>query len=130
MTKTTSFNAIEFESTPQTQRKERLWLVSLAGLTLLAFIGHWFFPLTPQRVQLLMASLGLHTHLGGHHFVDQRSWMGITNAADVLSNLPFAFFGAYGLWQAKSLSAAGRINRIQLHSLGVFFWLVADDCGL
>jgi hypothetical protein len=31
-----------------------------------------------------------------HHFADQRAWLGIPNAADVLSNLPFALVGAWG----------------------------------
>jgi hypothetical protein len=33
-----------------------------------------------------------------HNFVDQRAMWGIPNAFDVLSNLPFLFFGLYGLW--------------------------------
>ena len=32
-----------------------------------------------------------------HHFADQRTWLGIRNAADVLSNLPFAIAGFWGL---------------------------------
>lgn len=32
-----------------------------------------------------------------HDFADQRSWFGIPCALDVLSNLPFALFGAWGL---------------------------------
>jgi hypothetical protein len=34
---------------------------------------------------------------GFHQFVDGRAWLGIANAQNVLSNLPFAFFGATGL---------------------------------
>jgi hypothetical protein len=33
------------------------------------------------------------------HFADTRAWLGIPNAADVLSNLPFLLVGAWGLWQ-------------------------------
>jgi hypothetical protein len=32
-----------------------------------------------------------------HHFADQRQWLGISNAADVLSNLGFAIVGLYGM---------------------------------
>lgn len=32
-----------------------------------------------------------------HDFADQRSWLGLPCALDVLSNLPFALFGAWGL---------------------------------
>lgn len=31
-----------------------------------------------------------------HHFADQRAWLGVPCALDVLSNLPFALFGAWG----------------------------------
>jgi hypothetical protein len=39
-----------------------------------------------------------------HDFADQRSWLGIPNAADVLSNLGFALIGLYGMhlvWQQR-----------------------------
>jgi hypothetical protein len=32
-----------------------------------------------------------------HHFADQRSFLGIPNFADVVSNVPFAVFGLWGL---------------------------------
>jgi hypothetical protein len=32
-----------------------------------------------------------------HQFADQRSWCGVPNAADVLSNLAFAFVGIFGV---------------------------------
>ncbi len=117
----TTVKAAQLEFADQTLRKERLWLITLTALTLLAFVGHWLFPLTPDRVQALMSSLGLHTHLGGHHFVDQRSWLGIPNAADVLSNLPFAALGAWGLWRINGMVRAGKLTRIQTQVLCVFF---------
>ncbi|MBZ5597401.1 MAG: alkaline phytoceramidase [Acidobacteriia bacterium] len=33
-----------------------------------------------------------------HHFADQRSFLGIPNFGDVVSNLPFAVVGLWGLW--------------------------------
>lgn len=33
-----------------------------------------------------------------HQFADQRGWLGIPNAADVVSNLPFALIGTAFLW--------------------------------
>ncbi len=58
-----------------------------------------------------LASLGLslnahgHTHLHahGHPFVDARSWCGIPNTLDVLSNLPILGVGLWGV---------GRIHRL------------------
>lgn len=38
-----------------------------------------------------------------HDFADQRSWLGVPNAADVLSNLPFALIGAWALWSRRML---------------------------
>lgn len=46
-----------------------------------------------------------------HDFADQRSWFGIPHALDVLSNVPFALFGLWGLrvlGRARSLDAASR----------------------
>lgn len=36
-----------------------------------------------------------------HQFADRRAWLGIPNAADVLSNLPFAGVGAAFLWAMR-----------------------------
>ncbi len=38
-----------------------------------------------------------------HDFADTRPWLGIPNAANVLSNLPFAVIGAWGLWRLAQL---------------------------
>jgi hypothetical protein len=35
--------------------------------------------------------------LSYHHFADQRSWLGIPNFGDVVSNILFAVFGVAGL---------------------------------
>lgn len=65
-----------------------------------------------------LASLGLslnahgHTHLHshGHPFVDARSWCGIPNTLDVLSNLPMLLVGVWGMervyriWPRTSLA--------------------------
>lgn len=47
-----------------------------------------------------------------HAFADARRWFGLPNAANVLSNLPFALIGVWG-WRlhARSTSADGRIWR-------------------
>ena len=41
-----------------------------------------------------------------HAFADTRTWLGIPNAANVLSNLPFAAVGAWGLWRLVGLRHA------------------------
>ena len=41
-----------------------------------------------------------------HAFADQRGWLGLPNAANVLSNLPFLGVGAWALWQLRLAPAA------------------------
>ena len=55
-----------------------------------------------------------------HHFADQREWMDIPNAADVLSNIGFAFVGLYGmrmLWQQRD----NPIYEQSRYAYGLFF---------
>jgi hypothetical protein len=42
-----------------------------------------------------------------HAFADRRAWVGIPNAADVLSNLPFALVGLWGLARLARPGATG-----------------------
>jgi len=75
------------------------------------------------EIALLLATLalGLLAVLGPplaqaesyHAFADQRSWLGIPYTQDVLSNLPFALFGAIGLWllARAPAQALGRAHR-------------------
>ena len=41
-----------------------------------------------------------------HVFADRRAWLGVPNAADVLSNLPFLAIGAWALWKLRRAPAA------------------------
>lgn len=38
-----------------------------------------------------------------HRFADQRGWLDLPHAADVLSNLPFALIGLWALWSRRRL---------------------------
>jgi hypothetical protein len=61
--------------------RRELWTLSGA----VALVGAWFFlPFIPQ----------LQSY---HEFANTRAWLGIPNAADTLSNLPFAWVGILGL---------------------------------
>ena len=108
------------------QHERRLFL-AVAALFVIGVIGHFIYPLTPNTVKALVAQLGLHGNLGGNHFVDTRVWLGIPNAANVLSNLPFAVFGVWGLAQvrhhpAPSERVLGRENFvITLFFIGLIF---------
>jgi hypothetical protein len=67
-------------------------LVILIAATILLFSSLFFIPPIPQP----------QSH---HNFADQRSWHGIPNFGDVISNLPFAIFGAMGLLFLASRSS-------------------------
>ncbi len=41
-----------------------------------------------------------------HRFADARAWLGVPNAANVLSNLPFLAVGASALWRLRQAPAA------------------------
>jgi hypothetical protein len=97
-----------------------LWLVT--ALFVMGLIGHFVQPLTPDVVKVLVAQLGLHGNLGSNHFVDARVWLGIPNAADVLSNLPFTIFGVWGLLlQANTRAPSQRYIGREDFVLALFF---------
>lgn len=62
----------------------RTGLVILAVVIILLFSSLVFIPRIPQP-------------LAYHNFADQRPWLGIPNFGNLISNLPFAIFGAMGL---------------------------------
>jgi hypothetical protein len=68
-------------STPRPSPRVRV----LAALALLLGAALWIHGPIPQWASY-------------HHFADRRAWLAIPNAADVLSNLPFACIGVWWLW--------------------------------
>ena len=52
----------------------------------------------------------VHQPAGYHDFGDQRAFLGIPNAADVLSNLAIAAPGLWGLWMTRSRAARERLG--------------------
>jgi hypothetical protein len=88
---------------PLLRRAEAALLLGVLLLSLLA----WWLP-----------AAGLPQ--GYHHFADQRGWLGLPFAADVLSNLPFALMGAWGglqLWRLRR----GRLGAVQRGLAALFF---------
>lgn len=72
-------------------RSHRTRIVLLALATAACAIGALAAPAMPQP-------------LGYHQFADCRAWFSLPNALNVLSNLPFLWFGALGLravWQNR-----------------------------
>ncbi|MDP2985155.1 MAG: hypothetical protein Q8M80_01525 [Hydrogenophaga sp.] len=84
-----------------------LWALAwLAGPTLLSMAG---LALNPH------GHADLYAH--GHPFVDARSWWGVPNTLDVLSNLPLVLAGAAGFWTLR-----GRmLTQSAANALRVFF---------
>ena len=73
-------NAFTLASTPLRSR----WLLGVVAVVFLfGLVWHGAIPQWPDY----------------HDFADTRPWLGIPNAANVLSNLPFAVIGAWGLWR-------------------------------
>jgi hypothetical protein len=68
--------------------RERVLLAALALLALVAILG----PVVPAA--------------DAQHFADGRAWGGLPNAMDVLSNLPFAVLGVWGLYRLHRLDLA------------------------
>lgn len=64
-------------------------------------------PLLLALAVLLAAALWMHGPIpqwaSYHHFADQRAWLAVPNAADVLSNLPFGVIGTWALWASRGL---------------------------
>lgn len=78
---------------------------------------------------------------GFHGFADQRLWLGLPNAADVLSNLPFALWGVVGLWACwrvrfisdptqRALAALFFAGLIVTTAASSWYHLQPDDRGL
>ncbi len=44
-----------------------------------------------------------------HRYADNRQWLGIPNAGDVLSNLPFVLIAAWALWRQRTNQSAGAL---------------------
>jgi hypothetical protein len=103
--------------------------VVLLGSVLVALAFARWGPVVPQHVQY-------------HDFADQRTWLGLPCAMDVLTNLPFAVAGLWGLGRAAVMQQADgwtvRLGLTQLFFAGLvltfvgssYYHLQRDDSGL
>jgi len=70
--------------------------------------GPWVLALVAAALALALVALGVIPQWADYHaFADARGWLGLPNAENVISNLPFALIGLWG-WQVASRSIAWR----------------------
>jgi len=88
-----------------------------------SLLALWVFAWVAGPTVLSMAGLALDPHghanlyAHGHPFVDARSWWGLPNTLDVLSNLPLVLAGVAGFWTLRGRTLA----QPTAHALRVFF---------
>ena len=100
-----------------THAKESRPLLILVGLTVLSLVVLALLPPIPQNQ-------------GYHSFADQRAFLGIPNFWNVVSNLPFVFVGAVGLWQFhRNPTTIVLFGGIFLTGIGsaYYHWAPSDD---
>jgi hypothetical protein len=90
--------------------------VAIQALMLWALLWCVSLFIDPQWQGSLGLSLNEHGHASlhahGHPFVDARSWWGIPNTLDVLSNVPMLGVGLWGAWRIhRILTCASQIKR-------------------
>jgi hypothetical protein len=71
--------------------------------------GPWVLALVAAALALALVAHGVIPQWADYHaFADTRGWLGLPNAENVLSNLPFALIGWWG-WRVASRSPAWRV---------------------
>jgi hypothetical protein len=88
----------------------------LLAVTAAAVLGAFLLPPIPQDP-------------GYHGFADQRSWLGLPNAANVLSNLPFLVVGLLGLREFAGGSPPGTIPGFRIGYVVFFAGIAAIGVG-
>ena len=76
-----------------------VWTTGLLSLWLIAlWAGPWMLAALDTAAGITLNPHGhVHLYAHGHPFVDARTWWGLPNAMDVLSNAPIALAGLWGL---------------------------------
>jgi hypothetical protein len=90
------FNSFGVHMSPSTVSQQR-FSTALMAMSLAAIALAVFFPILSHLLPHIPTSGHSHVHAYGHAFIDARSFFGIPNCLDVISNIPFLFAGAWGL---------------------------------
>src|SRR5262245_21435024 len=92
-----------------------------------AFKRHWryyvLFLIAAASILTLLCFPPIHQDARYHEFADRRSFLGIPNFADVISNAPFLIIGLAGIM----LGACGRLTGYSIcwFTFFVGVWMVA-----
>jgi hypothetical protein len=89
-----NFSGVFMNSKSQASQRFQLALMAMCGAALAFAL---IFPFVSHLLPHIPTSGHSHVHAHGHAFIDARSFLGIPNCLDVLSNLPFLFAGVWGL---------------------------------
>lgn len=90
------FNFFGNHMNPSTAAQQR-FSTALMAMSLAAIALAVFFPMLSDLLPQIPTSGHSHVHAHGHAFIDARSFLGIPNGLDVISNIPFLFAGVWGL---------------------------------
>jgi hypothetical protein len=78
-------------------RSQQYFFAALMAISSTAMVLAIVFPLLAPLLPYIPASGHSHVHAHGHAFIDARSYFGIPNCLDVISNIPFLLAGVWGL---------------------------------
>lgn len=78
------------------QKNRHASLLMIVGIIVIAFLFHAPIPQLENY----------------HHFANDCTWMGIANAENVLSNLPFLIVGIWGLLRSRNYAIVSQIERL------------------
>jgi len=98
-------------------------------------VSRWLLLIAAAVVAIITLSLHpIAQPLSYHDFADQRAWLGIPNFGDVVSNVPFAIVGLWGLSFISTLKPPNYGNHFAGQSerwpyLCVFFGLILTAFG-
>jgi hypothetical protein len=90
------FNSLGHHMSLPTVAQQR-FNFALMAMSLAAIALAVFFPMLADLLPHIPTSGHSHVHAHGHAFIDARSFFGIPNCLDVISNIPFLFAGIWGL---------------------------------
>lgn len=97
----------------------------------LTFFKQYRGPLLLVLVSIVAGALFLHEPIpqmvGYNDFANQSSWLGLVNAENVLTNLPFLLFGVWGIWRLPHFVIESKTE--QLAWLGFFVGVALTAFG-